>query len=314
MSIANPYIHGPESQEEHHAGLRRRVTVASLTMAFVLIVCKFVAYMITDSVSIMTSLMDSTFDALASGVTMISVMHAATPADEDHRFGHGKVEALAAMAQSLFIFGSAGYLLFEAAHRFLHPQIVQKAHVGIVVMILSIVLTFALVSFQRYVIRTTDSVAIRADHFHYKGDLLMNVGVLIALALGLYFPWPYFDPIFAAGVSLVLLHGAWGIGRESYDILMDKELSDADRAKIEDLVKAHPQTRAIHDLRTRQTGQRTFIEFHLEMDADMTLKDAHDVTEEIELVIYREFPQSEVLIHQEPAGLDDHRLDDKIKS
>ena len=313
MSIANPYTHGSNSIEVHNVGLRRKVTIASLTVAIILIGAKFAAYVITDSVSVMTSLLDSTFDALASAVTMVSVMHAATPADEDHRFGHGKIEALAALGQSIFIFGSAGYLFFESSHRFLHPQPVKEAFVGIEVMILSIILTVILVTFQRYVIRRTASVAISADHLHYKGDLLMNIGVLSALGLGYYGHWLYFDPLFAGIISFVLLIGAWKISREAYGILMDKELSDEDRARIETLVKAHPQVRAIHDLRTRDSGRVTFIAFHLELDGDMTLKKSHDVTEELELAIYKEFPKAEVLIHQEPAGLVDHRIDNEIK-
>ena len=169
MSIANPYMQGPI--EVHNIGLRRRVTMASLAVAVILIIAKFTAYRITGSVSVMTSLLDSIFDALASTVTMISVIEAATPADADHRFGHGKIEALAAMGQSLFIFFSAGYLLFESAHRFFHPQPVKEAYIGISVMFLSIILTVLLVAFQRYVIKRTESVAISADHLHYKGDL-----------------------------------------------------------------------------------------------------------------------------------------------
>lgn len=314
MSIANPYkqVHGGGG-DPAQLKLRRQVTIASLSVAMILIAAKLVAYIVTDSVSVMTSLLDSTFDAVASAVTMISVLHAATPADEEHRFGHGKIEALAALAQSIFIFGSAGYLFFEAAHRFVHPQPVKAAEVGIWVMLLSIVLTVILVKFQRYVIGRTQSVAIRADNFHYTGDLLMNLGVLAALALGLYYPWPYFDSLFAAGVSVALLVGAWKIARESYAILMDEELPAADREKIEALVKAHPRTRAIHDLRTRSNGQHIFIEFHLEMDGALTLSEAHDATEEIELMIYKAFPAAEVLIHQEPAGIDDHRLDHNLK-
>jgi ferrous-iron efflux pump FieF len=311
MSIANPYMHGPV--EVHNIGLRRRVTIASLLVAVILIAAKIFAYRITGSVSVMTSLLDSTFDALASTVTMVSVMHATTPADQEHRFGHGKIEALAAMGQSLFIFASACYLLFESTHRFFHPQPVREAFVGIGVMLLSVALTMLLLAFQRYVIRRTPSVAISADNLHYNGDLLMNIGVLSALGLGYYSHWPYFDPLFACIISFVLFYGAWKVSRESYAILMDQELPDADRAKIESLVKAHPQAHAIHDLRTRTSGQRVFIEFHLEMDGDLSLTKAHDVTEELEAVIYKEFPKAEVLIHQEPAGLDDHRIDDEIK-
>ncbi|MBU6474348.1 MAG: cation diffusion facilitator family transporter [Alphaproteobacteria bacterium] len=314
MSIANPYTRGTTAVEIRNRGLRRQVTMASLGVAIVLIAAKLAAYMITDSVSVMTSLLDSTFDALASTVTLVSVLHAMTPADEEHRFGHGKVEALAAMGQSLFIFGSAAYLLFESMHRSLHPQPVKSALIGIGVMLLSVVLTVFLVTFQKYVVRRTGSVAISADHLHYKGDLLMNGGVLCALALGYFSGWPYYDPLFAAGISLVLLGGAWRISRESYGILMDRELSDAERTKIEALVMAHPQARAVHDLRTRQSGQRVFIEFHLELDGDLPLRKAHDVTEELERALYEAFPKAEVLIHQEPAGLHDHRLDDDLKA
>jgi ferrous-iron efflux pump FieF len=313
MSIANPYTQGKTLAEGENLALRRRVTIASLSVAATLIIAKFAAYMLTDSVSVMTSLMDSTFDAVASAVTMVSVMHATTPADEEHRFGHGKIEALAAMGQSIFIFGSSAYLFFESMHRFMHPAPVKNAYLGIGVMILSVILTILLVTFQRYVISKTKSVAISADHLHYKGDLLMNLGVLSALGLSYYSPWPYFDPLFAAIISVALLRGAWMISHESYGILMDQELPDADRAKIEGIVKAHPQARAMHDLRTRRSGQRVFIEFHLEVDGDLTLAKAHDITEELEAMLYREFPQAEVLIHQEPAGLEDHRLDHLIK-
>ena len=290
MSIANPYMHGPV--ETHNVGLRRKVTIASLSVAITLIIAKFIAYVLTDSVSIMTSLLDSSFDALASAVTMVSVMHAATPADEEHRFGHGKIEALAAMGQSLFIFSSACYLMFEASHRFFHPQPVRDAFIGMGVMVLSIVLTMLLLTFQRYVIRRAPSIAISADNLHYNGDLLMNIGVLCALGLSHFSPWPYYDPLFAGVVSFLLLGGAWRISRESYAILMDQELSD---------------------VRTRTSGHRVFIEFHLELDGNLSLKKAHDVTEELEAVIYKDFPKSEVLIHPEPAGLDDHRIDDRIK-
>ncbi|MCE9507396.1 MAG: cation diffusion facilitator family transporter [Alphaproteobacteria bacterium] len=294
--------------------LRRWASVASLSVASVLIVAKLITYMMTDSVSIMTSLMDSTFDAVASAVTMLSILHAATPADEEHRFGHGKLEALSALGQALFIFGSAGYLFFESVHRFIQPQKISDAHIGIGVMILSMLLTAGLIFFQRHVIKRTKSVAISADYLHYNGDLLMNLGVLAAVSLSYYSSWPYFDPLFAAAISLTLLYNARRVGKESFDILMDKELSEEDRAKIETLVRSHPAVRAIHDLRTRYSGQQIFIEFHLELDGELSLQKAHDITEEIELILYKSFPKAEVLIHEEPAGIQDHRLDTIIKA
>lgn len=312
MSIANPYLHNQHALNAQDVKLRKWAAVASLSVATMLISVKFFAFLVTDSVSMLSSLMDSSFDALASLVTVFGIIHAATPADENHRFGHGKVEALAALAQAIFVFGSAGFLLVEAIRRIIYPHAVKDPHTGIYVMILSIVMTFALIVFQTYVIRRTKSVAITADHLHYKGDLLMNLGVFTALALSYYSDWPYYDAIFACLIAAVLLWGARSIFGESFDILLDKELPQADREKIMGIVTAHPAASAIHDLRTRSTGERIFIEFHLEIDGAMSLKKAHDVTEEIEKKLFEAFPKSEVIIHQEPAGIDDFRIDDAI--
>lgn len=307
MSIANPYLHGSDGLE--NLNLKRWAAVASLSVALVLIVTKLFAFLMTDSVSLLSSLMDSSFDAMASLVTMLSIIHAATPADEEHRFGHGKLEALSAMGQGVFIFGSGIFLIFESVRRFITPIKIHEPTVGISVMIFSIVLTAALIAFQVYVIKKTKSVAISADYLHYKGDLLMNLGVFGALVLSYYSKWPYFDPLFASLIALSLIWGAYSVTRESFDILMDKEISNEDRDKIMQLVKAHSKVVAVHDLRTRSTGERIFIEFHMEVDGDLTLKRAHAITEEIEEILYEAFPQSEVLIHQEPAGRDHHRLD-----
>lgn len=317
MSIANPYLDRESPDNKMTLRLKRMALKSSLTMAAVLIVSKFIAFMMTDSVSLLSSLMDSSFDAMASLIALLSVTHAASPADDKHRFGHGKMEAIAAMGQAAFIFASAAFLFFESVRRFVEPQTVHAPAVGIGVMILSIVLTLGLVTFQSYVIKKTQSVAVSADHMHYKGDLLMNMGVLAALGLSYYSPWPYFDPIFAIGIALYLFYGAHDVARESLDILMDKELSEQDRMRILDLVNQHPAAQAVHDLRTRNNGDRVFIEFHLELDGNMTLEKAHTVTEELERVLYDAFPKSEVLIHQEPADLEEthhHKLDDNIIS
>lgn len=314
MNIANPYLHGAQPQDAMHRALKRWATIASLSVATLLVTIKFFAYIATDSVSMLSSLMDSAFDGIASIATMLSVAHAATPADQDHRFGHGKVEALSALAQGVFIFGSAVFLLFEAVHRFIHPVRISDAGVGIWVSAASIALTGLLIAFQHYVIRRTSSVAISADHLHYKGDLLVNLGVFAALALSYYSRWPYFDPLFALVVALGLLYGVRAVGSESVDILMDREIAPAEREKIAAIVGRHPAVRALHDLRTRSTGHRLFIEFHMELDGNMTLKAAHDVTEEVEKAIFESFPTAEVIIHQEPAGIDDHRIDNMVET
>jgi ferrous-iron efflux pump FieF len=311
MNIANPYLHG-NLDDKKSLNLKRWASVASLGVAVTLIAVKLVAFLMTNSVSMLSALMDSTFDAVASLVTMLSIIHAATPADEEHRFGHGKLEALSALGQAVFIFGSCCFLLFESVRRFFSPVIVQSADIGIYVIIFSIVMTAALIGFQMYVIKKTSSIAITADYMHYKGDLFLNLSVFVALVISFYRPSPYYDPAFAVLIALALLYSSYSITRESFDILMDKEIPTADREKIIALVTSHKDVAAIHDLRTRNTGERIFIEFHMEVDGGLTLNRAHAITEEVEKSLYDAFPKSEVLIHQEPAGIDDHRLDNII--
>lgn len=310
MSIANPHLQGVEGQKIQN--LKRWAAVASMSVAGILVVTKLFAFFTTNSVSLLSSLMDSAFDALASFVTMLSIIHAATPADAEHRYGHGKAEALSALAQAVFVFGSAVFLILESVRRFITPMAVHDPAVGINVMIFSIVMTTLLLAFQAYVMRRTKSVAVSADNLHYRGDLLMNLGVFAALAASYYSAWPYFDPIIASVIAVSLLAGAYKITRESFDILMDKELPDADREKILALASAHPMVESAHDLRTRSTGERIFIEFHIEVDGKLSVERAHDITEDLEKKIYDAFPTSEVLIHQEPAGMEHHRIDDVI--
>jgi len=218
------------------------------------------------------------------------------------------------LGQGIFVSGTAAFLFYESIGRIITPKQIETPETGIAVMILSIILTLVLVRFQTHVIRKTQSVAIAADHLHYKGDLMLNVSVIVALALSGLTTWPYFDPLFGIIIAAALFRGAKNIFQDSFDILMDKELPESDRARIMALVTAHPAAQAVHDLRTRSTGERIFIEFHLELDGSMSLDKAHDITEEIEKILFDAYPKSEVLIHQEPAGIADHRIDDVIQS
>lgn len=312
MNTPNPHLQKPLLHSDDMR-LKRLATAASMSVATVLIITKITAFLMTNSVSLLSSLMDSFFDLLASLVTMLGVIHAATPADENHRYGHGKIEALAALAQAVFVLGSSLFLVVESVRRFITPEAVRDAEIGIGVMLLSIIMTGALISFQKYVVRKTKSVAIAADRLHYTGDLLMNAAVIAALLLATYTGWSYFDPLFALLIAGVLLRGAWGILMSSSDILMDKELPEADRRRIEEIATSHPHVESIHDLRTRSSGNHLFIEFHIEMDGSMTLSRAHDITEELEKKLYAAFPKAEILMHQEPAGINDHRLDHRIQ-
>ena len=293
--------------------LRRRATLASVAVALVLIVAKLGAYATTGSVALLSSLIDSSVDAFASIVTLVGVRYALQPPDATHRYGHGKGEPLAAIAQALFIAGSGVLLTYEAISRLVNPEPVRQGWIGIAVMIVSIVLTLLLVAYQRHVIAKTGSVAITADSLHYRGDLAMNLAVIAAILLAEWTGQTVFDPLFAIGIAVFLLVSAGRIARHSLDMLMDRELPADKRGRIREIVMTHPETRGVHDMRTRNAGDRYFIEFHLELDRHLTLEEAHDITDAVEAEVMAAFPNSEVLIHQEPEGLEDDRLDRRLR-
>lgn len=281
--------------------LMRLATYASVATALTLILAKLIAWFMTDSVSILATLIDSGLDVLASLVNLIAVNHALQPADREHRFGHGKAESLAGLGQATFIAGSAGILLLQAVNRIIHPQeAMTDIDVGVGVMIFSIVATLILVSFQRYVISHTGSTAIKADALHYKTDLLVNGSVIIALLLTFY-GWRQFDPLFAIGIAIFILYSAWGIVKEAIDLLMDHELPDEDREKIRATVMNHPQARGLHDLRTRRSGTTVFIQLHLELDATLIFSEAHAIADEVERKVKDLFDDAEVIIHEDPV-------------
>lgn len=312
MSIANPFLENTNLSEEDQK-LRKHASYASVALASSLIIIKFFAYLLTDSVSLLSSLLDSTIDVMASIVTLISIRHAIEPADDKHRYGHGKVESLSAVGQAILILASGIFLFYAAIHRMVHPLPIQSTSLGIAVMVISILLTVVLVLYQKHVVKKTGSIAIDADSLHYKGDLLMNLGVIAALILTTLTQWPYFDPIFALLITIILFFSASIIFKKSFGVLMDKEIPLSQREKIFNIILKHPKVDHVHDLRTRTSGQALFIEFHLEMDGKMSLKKAHDVTEEIEFLLFNEFHNAEILIHQEPTGLDHEKLDDRLE-
>ncbi len=294
----NPRHTAPEEK----ARLMRWATYASTATAVALILAKLVAWALTDSISMLATLIDSCLDALASLINLFAVRHALSPADRQHRFGHGKAESLAGLGQATFIAGSAMFLMLEAGFRLLHPQPVASAGIGIAIMVFSICATLGLVAFQGHVIRKSGSTAIKADHLHYKTDLLVNGAVIIAIALS-SIGHPGFDPIFALAISAYILHSAWDIAREALDHLMDKELPEADRERIKNIVLQHPQAKGMHDLRTRKSGTQVFIQLHLELEDNLSLLEAHAISDQVEARIKKAFPGAEVLIHEDPASI-----------
>lgn len=287
------------------ARLMRMATYASVATACTLIVVKLVAWGLTGSMALLSTLIDSTLDAAASLINLWAVRHALTPADREHRFGHGKAEPLAGLGQAAFIVGSGALLLAQAVNRLQHPVAVSHADIGTGVMVFSILLTVLLVRYQKYVLSKTRSVAISADSLHYTGDVLMNGAVIVSLVLGELLGWAAIDPLFAIAIGAYLLWNAWVIARNSMDMLMDRELPEEDRQRIKQIALAHPQVRGMHDLRTRLSGQQGFIQLHLAMDDTLPLLQAHDIADEVEKAITAAFPHCDVLIHQDPASLHD---------
>lgn len=288
-------------QQADNAKLMRWATYASVTTAVVLIFAKIIAWFMTDSVSILATLLDSSLDVLASLINLIAVRHALEPADNEHRFGHGKAEALSGIGQALFIAGSAGFLLLQAIGRIINPQnMVTGLEVGVGVMLFSIAATLLLLSFQKYVVSKTGSTAIKADALHYKTDLLVNGSVIVALFLTVY-GWGYFDAIFGVGIAIFILYSAWQIVKEAIDLLMDHEIADEERDKIADIILGHEQALGYHDLRTRRSGTRVFVQLHLELDAAQSLASAHAIADTIEKRIAALFDDAEVIIHEDPV-------------
>jgi len=282
------------------AGLLKLASIASVVTASILIVVKLVAWYVTGSVSLLASLVDSVMDSFASLINLFAIRYSLQPADEDHRFGHGKAEPLAGLAQAAFIAGSAIFLIFHAIDRLRYAPPLEQIGVGIGVMVFAIVMTLILLAIQRYVIQKTNSTAIRADSLHYVTDLLTNISILVALYLSTL-GWTWADPVFAIGVAVYIFYSAFHIGQESFQQLMDRELPADILQKIEATAMAHTEVTGIHEMRTRQSGQTRFVQLHLELDEEMSLKMAHSIADEVEAEIKEFLPGAEVLIHQDPA-------------
>lgn len=289
--------------------LLKLATYASVGVAVILIAAKTVAWLLGDSVALLSSLVDSGLDAIASLLNLLAVRHALTPADAEHRFGHGKAEALAGMGQGAFIAGSALFLFVEAGQRFAEPVQPEHSTLGIAVMVLSIGLTGGLVIFQRYVMQRTRSLAIGADRLHYLGDLLTNALVIVSLLAAGLPGMQWADPLGAIVIAGIILKSAVEIMRQSYDHLMDREMSDDERERIAGIVREHPEAHSLHDLRTRMAGNQAFIQFHLELDPEITLREAHRISDEIEAKLLSVFPGAQIIIHQDPLGVDEPRAE-----
>ncbi|MFY8105751.1 MAG: cation diffusion facilitator family transporter [Elstera sp.] len=287
---------------EPYSRWAQRATEVAVLTALVLIGLKSWAYLATGAVTMLSSLIDSALDAVASLVTLMAVRGAQRPADDEHRFGHGKLEPLAGLAQAAFILGSASLLLIEAVQRFITPQPVMLPSIGIGVSIAAIVLTLALVLFQRWVLRRTASLAVEGDSLHYVSDLITNVIVLVGLWATDRFGVPWLDPLLGLVIGAIVVRSAWGIGVRAYQVLMDREVPDAVRQQIIAIIRSVPGVAGAHDLRTREAGPDLFIQLHLELPDALPLIDAHHISHNVETALLEAFPRAQIIIHQDPIG------------
>lgn len=295
-----------------HARLRRLATGTSVLVAASLIVVKLIAYFKTDSMALLSSMLDSSVDLLASMVTAFAVESALRPPDKEHRYGHGKAEPLAALMQAAFITGSSILLAVEAVQRFSEPKQLENEIIGYAVSAFAIVLTIILLAIQSYVIRKTKSFAIAADRMHYIGDIAINIAVGATFALQQITKAAWIDPLFALLIAGSLLYSAGKIFRNALNVLMDRELPDEDREKILNAAKEIEGVEGIHDLRTRTDSGRIFIEVHVELPRDLPLYQAHARADAVSRVLEQLYPNADVLVHQDPKGEHEERLDTRI--
>ncbi|MFW9269822.1 cation diffusion facilitator family transporter [Pseudomonas sp. D2-30] len=283
-----------------HARLLRMATRASVAVALVLIVAKALGWWLSGSVSMLAGLTDSALDGVTSLLNLLAVHYALRPADEDHRYGHGKAESLAGMAQALFIGGSAVLIALQAFERLKDPVPVDAPWLSVGVIVFSLLLTLALLALQHRVIRATGSNAVRADSLHYRSDLLLNGSILVALVLA-GFGWYQLDAWFGLGIAVYILWSAIQIARESFAVLMDEELPPDVSQRMLELACAVPGVIGAHDLRTRVSGNHWFVQLHLELPGELTLSVAHGISDQAADAIQRAYPKAEVLVHADPS-------------
>ena len=289
---------------EQAGTLMRRAAWASVSVSLFLVGIKAFAYFASHSVAMLASLADSALDLFTSSINLIAIRQALTPADAEHRFGHGKAEPLAGLAQGAFITASALFLVIQAVNRILAPEPIEHSIAALVVMCVAIACAIGLILYERQVVAKTGSLAVEADQTHYFGDLVTNIGVVLALLLSSFLGWTLADPLIAIAVSGVMLWTALGVGRQSFHQLMDRELPDEERARICRIAQSHRAVKNVHDLKTRMAGLSTFIQLHLALDPEISLAQAHVISDAVERALLDAYPGAEVIIHQDPAGLE----------
>lgn len=307
MSLNKKYL-----TKEQADKLKKTATAASVSLAAALCLLKTFGALYTGSLAVLSSMIDSLTDVFASSVTLIAVKFSTRQESYYFRYGYGKAESLSALVQSAFIAGSGIFVMYDGFSRLFYPRPIEQTTIGIIIMVISLIATLGLISYQRYVTHMTESQAISADSAHYMVDVMTNASIIVSLIVVAVFHISWFDTITAFGVSGYLLFNAYKIAGEAVKTLMDAELSDDIRGQIKEIVMECPFSKGLHDLRTRDLGGRYMFEFHLELDGDISLAAAHDMTELVEDNLLDVFPNAVIIIHQDPAGVKEDRLDYKV--
>jgi ferrous-iron efflux pump FieF len=302
----------PSISKEHAETLKKRASIIAITVAISLCSLKVFGSVYTGSLSILSSMVDSLSDIIGSLVTLIAVKFSCRPASEKFRYGYGKAEPLSALFQAAFIAGSGCFILFDGVGRFFNPRPIEQTTIGIAIMVFSVIVTLFLIAYQRYVFKKTQSQAILADSAHYVIDILTNSSIILTLVVVKFFDTIWFDTLMAVLIAFYLLYNAYDLAKSAASMLLDSELDPKIRNKVKRIVLDNDFVKGFHDLRTRDIGGVYTFEFHLELDGNINLTQAHDYAHEVEAKLLNTFPDSQVIIHQEPAGIEDERLDNKI--
>ncbi|MFZ4541245.1 MAG: cation diffusion facilitator family transporter [Rickettsiales bacterium] len=300
------HIHPSPNLPAGHARLMRIASYASVTVAAILLTTKLVAWWMTDSLAMLSSFTDSVFDVLMSVVNMLAVRYALKPADDDHRFGHTSIEDLAGLAQCAFIFSAMAMIILQALERLSgNNETLENPALGIGVSLLGIGLTSVLVVYQTYVTRRTNSLVIAADRMHYVGDILFNLGVIIAFVLSSWGGYGGADAAIAIIIALLVLRSTWPLGVRAFNNLMDREMPDADKKIITNLIDTMPDIKGYHNLRTRYSGAKAFVQLHIDVDSTLNFKQVHAITDRLERSIINAFPAADVIVHPDPVSINE---------
>ncbi len=293
--------------------LKHRAAVASISLAVLLSGLKLFATIASGSLAVFSSMIDSVSDVLGSAITFVAIKYSTRPATDHHRYGYGKAEAVSALIQAFFVAGSGLFVLYDAFMRFFHPRVLDETPLAIVIMIFSLITTLILIAYQKHVAKLTQSQAINADSAHYVVDILTNASIILSLTIVKFFEIYWFDTLTALVIAVYLLFNAYQLVVEAFDVLLDRELSDDIRKNINDIISSHDFVKGFHDVRTHSLGNEYMIEIHLELDGRLSLFEAHQLSDQVEAAIIKAYPNAQVIIHQDPSGVAEERLDERLK-